>query len=363
MKWCEKCKKGNGDLNAKYCVTCGNELILKTKKNIASIFSVIFFVCFISVMTYTFLYDTTGFAIFGMIIFFGWSLVLSIVWAIGYIIGYIKDKGRNAVVSKKRTVWFIIHIIQLIILIVYIFCISNIINGLEMIPIKKQLNSLYDKNYKVVDSCSYKNAGGTNDRVALVELKNELNNILYYYDVRDKEFLNSYNGLKNGMNIKLDDYFNYYYNIYTDDGNEYYFGQNYYYLVYADKDSEYPFSDLLINIIIERAEYDFVQQEQLANIINDIYNDYLIDDNYKDLTVNIYFTDKIDDSKKDKYKLFLTSQIADLSPGCSEEFFEKYNDNFVYKAYYTDQFNKEYTDNAYNEVYTELDNIYKELVD
>ena len=49
MKWCEKCKKGNDDLNAKYCVNCGNELILKNKKNVTSIFSVIFFVCFISI--------------------------------------------------------------------------------------------------------------------------------------------------------------------------------------------------------------------------------------------------------------------------------------------------------------------------
>ena len=242
------------------------------------------------------------------------------------------DTTRNCTSSQlinKKTVIGVLFIVGFIFLIINM---GNIFTLINLSPVRENLDKLYSE-YNIVDTCSTSNSGGTNEITTIIKLEKENIYSLYYYDIKDDYFYDVYAGLKKGYDFNLNKYF----------------GDKYYGLVFLDEDDKYPFRDLEIRVIIDHNSYDL---ESILNIIRNIADDYLTNNYNNDLEIRIYFTNEILDEKSEEYNLFLTSQLVGSSFNCDEKFFYKYNDNLVYKNYYSLYLNK----NLYDD-YEELERI------
>lgn len=289
----------------------------KSLSKVVSIISIALFSVVISIFLLSLYYDTTGFLIAASIWLGIIPFIASIALAIISIIFYFKDKKNK----KVSTILTCVNIIQFIVTFILIFnlgSINKVLSTIKFNPAKKELDKIYADNYEIIDSCHTANSGGTNKITAIIKLKNEDVYSLFTYDISDDKFYDYYNRIKNGEQIQLNQYFDKDI-VYIATSNE-----------YIDKYSN-PISTLSLTIIVNHNEYGL---DELANIIKNIADDHIQKGYKNSVDIKMFFTDKIDFSKLDNYKLLLTSQLADDGFGTNDTFFKKFNKKLVYENYY-----------------------------
>ena len=285
----------------------------KSISKVLSIISIALFSVVISIFLLSLYYDTTGFLIAASIWFGIIPFIASIALAIISIIFYFKDKKNK----KASTILTCVNIIQLIVTFILIFnlgSINKVLSTIKFNPAKKELDKIYADNYEIIDSCHTANSGGTNEIISIIKLKKENMYSLFKYDIRDNEFIDYYTNIKKTEGMNIDTYFD------KD-------------IIWAGSLKKYDNEERLdLAIIVNYNDYSI---DELANSIKNIADDYIQSGYNNTIGIKVFFTDNIDYSKLDDYKLLLISQLADNGYGAEDTFFEKFNKNLVYeKCYY-----------------------------
>ena len=286
----------------------------KSISKVLSIISIALFSVVVAIFLLSLYYDTTGFLIAASIWVGIIPFIASITLAIISIVFYFKDKKNK----KVSTILTCVNIIQLIATFILIFNLGRVLSTIKFNPAKKELDKIYADNYEIIDSCYTANSGETNKITAIIKLKDEDIYSLFTYDISNDKLYDYYNRIKNGEQIELNQYFGKDI-VYIATSNE-----------YIDKYSN-SINTLRLAIIVNHTEYSL---DELANIIKNIADDHILKGSKNNVDIKMFFTDKIDFSKLDDYKLLLTSQLADDGFGTNDRFFEKFNKKLVYEKYY-----------------------------
>lgn len=181
----------------------------------------------------------------------------------------------------------------------------------------EKLNELYGNSYTIIDSDEYSNTGGYYYIEYLLKLSNFEYPIVAHIDLNDNSYKDNYDELLKTKQLNYQTYID---NIFRDKT-----------IALMDLYESDTYKSVKLNILMTREHLK--DKNLLKQNIQQVINKYI---NYfcdYDLSLSIYFTEKIDDTKIDDYFTLLTPSTSCAVP-CYEKFTKKINKSDLKHIYF-----------------------------
>lgn len=322
------CRNCGNKLNESdtFCTKCGtkkevnvainnnkNNNPLKSFKVLFIISTIIFFIILIIDLFFIKLYlnEDNGmaglFELLALIITALPSLALIIISIIN-VSSLSKCKKYGVVIQSKTKLLSIINLLYIIFTpcFIFLFVFAEQFKTSENDDIMNQkLNELYGSSYEIVDTCSYSNTAGDYYIEYLLKLSDFEYPIIAHLDLNDNSYEDNYDELNKTKQLNYQSYID---SVFNDKTIA---------LMNLYESDSYKSINLNILMTNEKLNNKSLLKYNVEQVINKYTNQF---QNYN-FNLAIYFTEKIDNAKKDDYYKLLIEDAG----SCYEQFSKKIN--------------------------------------